>query len=389
MQTLTPKLKSWASIAEPNTIEQARIASEMPFVGPHIALMPDCHLGMGATVGSVIPTQGAIIPAAVGVDIGCGMQAVRTEFTKATVADDLHYLRELITDYIPMGIGKPGENTELTHSAAKRIAELEAAHPYGDTALANWRMQLGSLGSGNHFIELDLDAEGFVWVTLHSGSRGVGNKTAVSYIDTAKKLAKRWHVPLADPDLAFFPEGEQYYTGYIAEVKWLQAYARANRDEMVDRVLRAMAQWVGSDEGTIAVQERFDVHHNYIAMEHHMGRDLWITRKGAIRARQGDVALIPGSMGTPSYVVEGKGNVPSFTSAPHGAGRAMGRRQAFRTITMEDARKAMEGVVWGDHEKLIDETPDAYKDIVQVMADAADLVTVKHVLRPILNIKGS
>jgi tRNA-splicing ligase RtcB len=387
VQSITPKLKSWASIAEPNTIEQARIASELPFVTPHIALMPDCHLGKGSTVGSVIPTMGAIMPAAVGVDIGCGMGFARTPFTRQNLTDDLLYLRDLIVASIPMGIGPSGINTEWHYGAKWRIDNLEdmAQEDYERYA-KDWRLALGSLGAGNHFIELASDEEDRIWVTLHSGSRGVGNKVAGYHIARAEQECKRWFVELVDKDLAFFPTGTPEFDAYIRDLKWAQQYARYNRDEMMDRIVGALAEWSATPALDCDMEE-YD--HNFTEMEHHMGRDLWITRKGAIRARVGDLALIPGSMGTASYIVEGKANVPSFASAPHGAGRAMGRRQAFRTITMDDARKDMEGIVWGDHEKLIDESPRAYKDITQVMADAADLVTVKHILRPILNIKGS
>lgn len=390
MQRVSDRLVNWASILEDSTLAQAMMASEMPFIFPHIALMPDAHLGMGSTVGSVIPTQGAIMPAAVGVDIGCGMQAVRTQFQRIDFLDDLPYLAELIRERIPMGIGPEGENKAFTESASARVSEMETYKLHLDPARhqKTWRQQLGSLGSGNHFIEAAYDQDDYVWLTLHSGSRGVGNKAAVHHIKEAEKACKKWFAPLPDKDLAYFPDGTEQFGAYMDDLHWAQKYARLNRDEMMDRVLQAVAQWVGSDEGTIGVQERFDCHHNFTQREHHWGTDLWITRKGAVRARAGDVALIPGSMGTPSYVVEGKGHKLAFDSAPHGAGRAMGRKQAFRTITMDEAQSAMQGVVWGNHEKLIDETPGAYKDITQVVEDAADLIEIKHVLHPMLNIKG-
>jgi tRNA-splicing ligase RtcB len=388
VQRTSDKLLIWASVIEENTVQQALTASTMPFVTPHVALMPDAHLGMGSTVGSVIPTLGAIMPAAVGVDIGCGMGFTRTPFKRRDFTDDLPYLRELIVERVPMGIGPSGTNKEWYYGAKWRVEHLEtlAKEDYERYA-KDWRLQLGSLGSGNHFIEFAYDEEDTIWITLHSGSRGVGNKAAGWHIARAEQACKRWFVDLPDKDLAFFPTGTPEFDEYIRDVQWAQQYARYNRDEMMDRIVSAVAEWAGYVTLDYDVEE-FDCHHNFTVMEHHMGRDLWITRKGAVRAREGDMALIPGSMGTPSYVVKGKGNKPSFDSAPHGAGRAMGRKQAFRTISMEDARTAMNGILWGDHEKLIDETPGAYKDITQVIADAADLIEVKHILRPIMNIKG-
>jgi tRNA-splicing ligase RtcB len=391
MQRLSEKLVNWASVLDEGTLAQAETTATMPFIFPHVALMPDAHLGKGSTVGSVIPTRGAVMPAAVGVDIGCGMQAVRTQFTREGFLDDLHYLRELIVEAIPMGIGERGENTDRT------ITEMQIVR-YGDLAdiaeedysryCKTWDKQLGTLGSGNHFIEAAYDEEGFVWLSLHSGSRGVGNKAAVFHIEEAEKACKRWFVALPDRDLAFLPQGTPEFDAYIRDLRWTQKYARANRDEMMDRVLHAVAQWVGSDEGTIAVQDRFDCHHNFAEMEHHYGTDVLLTRKGAVRARIGDRALIPGSMGTASYVVTGKGDRTSFVSAPHGAGRAMGRNQARKNLRFEDQRARMDGILWGDSERLLDECPGAYKDIAVVMADAADLVEIQHTLRPIMNIKG-
>lgn len=390
MQRINDKLLNWASVLEPNTLAQAELTSTMPFVFPHVALMPDAHLGKGSTVGSVIPTQGAVMPAAVGVDIGCGMQAVRTHFQRKDFTDDLPYLRELIVEAVPMGIGLSGTNADLTPSATERYMTLaaEAQEDYQRYA-TDWPMQLGSLGAGNHFIEAAYDEEGYVWLTLHSGSRGVGNKAAVHHIKQAEAACKKWFAPLPDADLAYLPQDTDEFRAYIRDLRWAQMYARLNRDEMMDRVLAAVAQWVGSDEGANGpIQERFDCHHNFTQMEHHWGTDLWVTRKGAIQARPGDIGLIPGSMGTPSYVVEGKGSKLAFDSAPHGAGRAMGRNQAKRTISIEQAREAMAGILWGDSEKLLDESPGAYKDITQVIADAADLIAVRHVLHPMLNIKG-
>lgn len=388
MQQISKRLMNWASIIEPNTLEQAQRTSELPFIHPHVALMPDAHLGKGATVGSVIPTQGAIIPAAVGVDIGCGMRAVRTQHTAESITGlDRAQLREGIEARIPLSPGK--YNTTITETAASRVDDLrhaadEAGFDPADYA-QNWPHQLGSLGGGNHFIEVCLDEEDRVWLFLHSGSRGVGNKIAQHHIKVARELCYQWWINLPDPDLAYLVEGTKEFWGYIRELRWAQLFANYNRSEMMDRCIDAFGEWTN---GRVATFEEVECHHNYTEKERHFGKDVWLSRKGAINAEAGTWGLIPGSMGAASYVVEGKGNPLSLNSAPHGAGRNFSRTKARKQFTHEQLRERMAGIEWRDSEAFLDEIPDAYKDIDQVMADAADLVTVRHTLRQIVNVKG-
>jgi len=388
MQRITERLLNWASILDDVTLEQARRTSEMPFIHPHLALMPDAHLGKGATVGSVIPTLEAIIPAAVGVDIGCGMIAVRTQYDAAELPANRRQMREAVERSVPLSAGK--YNRSVGATAEKRVAELEraAADAGFDPAsyAANWREQLGSLGSGNHFIEVSLDERGGVWLFLHSGSRGVGNKIASRHIRAAQEYARRTSVPLADMDLAYLEEGTPEFDRYIAELRWAQRFALLNREEMMDRVVAAFSDWVG---GPVEERERINCHHNFTEKEHHFGRDVWLSRKGAIDASKGRPGLIPGSMGTASYVVEGLGNPLSLNSSPHGAGREYSRNAARRTFTRRQLNEAMRGIEWRHSDAFLDEIPPAYKDIDQVMADSADLVRVRHTLRQIINVKGN
>lgn len=390
MQQIAKGLLNWASILEDSTREQALQTAGMPFVRPHLALMPDAHLGMGSTVGSVIPTVRAVMPATVGVDIGCGMAAVRTQLTKADVdGRALGPLREAIEAAVP--VSKGGYNTALTDTAAIRVGELEArAEREGiDPAsyAGNWRLQLGTLGSGNHFIELCLDEADRVWVFLHSGSRGVGNKIAQHHVKVAQKLCERWWVPLPHRDLAYLPEGTDEFWAYIRELRWAQQFALLNRAEMIDRVVGCLAGWAG-----VPIERTDDVqcHHNYTERERHGGQQVWLTRKGAIDASAGRRGLIPGSMGTRSYVVTGLGNPASFHSAPHGAGRNFSRRAARERFTVEQLATAMEGIEWRSENAaaFLDEIPGAYKDIDRIMEDARDLVRIDHTLRQILNVKG-
>lgn len=389
MERLSNRLVNWASILDDQTREQARKASRLPFIHPHIALMPDAHLGKGATVGSVIPTLGAIIPAAVGVDIGCGMIAVRTPLTVADLPDDRRTVREAIEAAIPTSAG--AYNTAITreHTEA-RITDLEAVADRAgfDPAAyaANWRLQLGTLGSGNHFIELSTDELGQVWAFLHSGSRGVGNKIAVHHIAVAQKLAKQWWIDLPDPDLAYLVEGTDEFWAYIRQLRWAQQFALLNREEMMDRVLTAVSGWLGV-EGIERV-EQVNCHHNYTESEKHFGKQVWLSRKGAIDAGEGVPGLIPGSMGTASYVVVGKGNPVALRSAPHGAGRQYSRSAARKQFTQDDLEQAMGDIEYRHTPAFIDEIPAAYKDIDQVMADADDLVEIRHVLRQLVNVKG-
>lgn len=387
MEKLSARLLSWASLIDEKTVEQARTSSRMPFIHPHLALMPDAHLGKGATVGSVIPTLGAIMPAAVGVDIGCGMIAVRTQFAREQLPADLAPLREQIERAVPLSAGH--YNRKVVATAEPRIAELEElAETAGfDPAryAGHWRNQLGSLGSGNHFIEVSVDETDRVWLFLHSGSRGVGNKIATHHIAVAQRLAKQWWIDLPDPDLAYLVEGTPEFTRYIRELRWAQHFALLNREEMMDRVIRQLSEVMGEP---VAEQERINCHHNFTEREKHFGKDVWVSRKGAIQADAGRPGLIPGSMGTASYVVEGLGNPLSLNSSPHGAGREYSRSAARRTFTHEQLREAMAGIEFRDTDAFIDEIPQAYKPIDQVMADAADLVTIRHTLRQVVNVKG-
>ena len=399
-EQISRKLYNWASILEPQTREQAEKAASMPFVFPHLALMPDAHLGKGATVGSVIPTLGAIMPAAVGVDIGCGMCAVRTQFTVGDVRGrgGLAGLREAIENVIPLSAGKynaqvygPGTEARIAELAAlDGAASAEAVSP-------DWRMQLGSLGSGNHFIEVSLDEADRVWLFLHSGSRGVGNRLATRHIKIARQLCERWWIPLPDPDLAYLVEGTAEFWDYIRDLRWAQRFALLNREEMMQRVIDCTGAWMGTPAEPAEV---VNCHHNYTEQ---MSDDLvrkwrperlsrsghvWLSRKGAIDATVGRPGLIPGSMGTASYVVAGKGSKLSLNSSPHGAGRNFSRSAARRAFTREQLDAAMAGIEWRHTGAFLDEIPGAYKPVEQVMADAADLVEIRHTLRQIVNVKG-
>jgi tRNA-splicing ligase RtcB len=391
VQQITKRLMNWASILETNTREQAERLSRMPFVFPHVALMPDAHLGKGATVGSVIPTVGAIIPAAVGVDIGCGMIAVRTQYTVhqllSAVGGDLVTLRERIESVVPLSAGKYNQRVEP--SAVPRLIELEllAADAGFDPATyaPNWKLQLGTLGSGNHFIEVSVDEEDRVWLFLHSGSRGVGNKIAQHHIKVAQDLAARYFIPLEDPDLAYLVEGTPEFDRYIVELRWAQRFAYLNREEMMHRVVTAFEDIAG-----LPVEKAAEVncHHNYTGRERHFGKDVWLSRKGAIDATEGVMGLIPGSMGDLSYVVRGRGNRLALNSSPHGAGRNYSRSAARRTFTHDQLREAMTGIEYRDTDAFLDEIPAAYKPIDVVMRDADELVEIVHTLHQIVNVKG-
>ena len=385
MERISERLISWASILEDKTREQAVTTSRLPFISPHLALMPDAHLGKGATVGSVIPTLGAIIPAAVGVDIGCGMMAVRTPLARADLDGlDRTVLHRAISGGIPLSAGK--YNRDVSETAGPRIAELEAMDGYeqAEQIAPNWRMQLGSLGSGNHFIEVSLDETDHVWLFLHSGSRGVGNKLAMKHIKVAQTQCEKRFISLPDKDLAYLVEGEPEFWSYMEALRWAQRFAYLNREEMMHRVIDCFQAWAGPIERV----EEINCHHNYTAREKHFGKDVWLSRKGAIDAAEGVRGLIPGSMGAKSYVVTGKGNRLALNSSPHGAGRNHSRSAAKRLFTRADLDERMEGIEWGHSDAFLDEHPNAYKDIDVIMKDAADLVGIDHTMRQVVNVKG-
>ncbi len=385
---------NWASILDDQTRRQAENTASLPFVHPHVALMPDAHLGKGATVGSVLPTKGAIIPAAVGVDIGCGMIALRTPWTvdEVRARGSLAPLRGDIERAVPLSAGK--YNKKLTESARRRVEELEkVAEDLGPKVLGsvtstapNWALQLGSLGSGNHFIEVTADERQRVWLFLHSGSRGAGNKIASKHIAIAQERARREKLDLPDRDLAWLEEGTPEFDRYVAELRWAQHFALLNREEMMDRVAGCLAAHMRADE--TPELERINAHHNFTQRERHFGEDLWVSRKGAIQARKGQDGLIPGSMGTASYVVRGLGNAESLQSSPHGAGRVFSRTKARRTFTRAQLEESMKGIEWRHSDAFLDEIPAAYKQIDVVMADSTDLVEVRHTLRQLVNVKG-
>jgi tRNA-splicing ligase RtcB (3'-phosphate/5'-hydroxy nucleic acid ligase) len=373
---------------EPAAKQQLLNMAELPFVFKHIAVMPDCHLGKGATVGSVIATKGAIIPAAVGVDIGCGMIAVKTKFFANDLPDSLEKTRTGIERRIPLGAGS--FNKKLTATAQKRVAQLKASGRDYQAVDRRWTEALGSLGSGNHFIEICLDESEQVWVVLHSGSRGIGNKLAMKHIKTAQKIMDENLVQLKDRDLAYLAEGRKEFSDYITDLLWAQDFALLNREEMMDRVMTELSYLFYKEDGHQAniELERINCHHNFTQRENHFNENVWITRKGAIQMKQGQKGVIPGSMGTRSYVVSGLENQMAYHSAPHGAGRRFSRGEARRRFTMDDFKKAMAGIECRHSAKLIDELPMAYKDIDEVMENSRDLVKVEHTLRQLVNVKG-
>ena len=379
---------------EPAAMQQIVKIASMPFIYKHVAIMPDCHVGMGATVGSCIPTDGAIIPAAVGVDIGCGMVAVRTPLSRDDLPARLSGIREGIERRIPLSAGK--YNRSVSSTAKARVATLEkkAGERLGLyrklSGRADWRLQLGSLGSGNHFIEITLDESEGVWAFLHSGSRGIGNKIAMQHIRTAQRLMKRESIRLPDRDLAYLSEGTEEFDEYIRDLRWAQDFALLNREEMMDRVMTELSYTVygeGGREGELEL-ERIQCHHNFTQKERHYGKDVLVSRKGAIQAKEGQMGLIPGSMGTASYVVRGLGSVDAFETAPHGAGRRFSRTQARKRFTMDDFDRDMQGIEVRRSKEFIDELPGAYKDIDTVMEQSRDLVEIVHTFSQIVNVKG-
>jgi tRNA-splicing ligase RtcB len=379
----------WTSI-EAEAQQQIMNTAKMPFVFKHVAVMPDCHYGKGATVGTVLPTDGAIVPAAVGVDIGCGMIAVRTPLTRQDVPAAA--VRAGLERRIPMSAGR--FNARLSATAAERVETLERlakdAHARPDTFDPKWRLALGTLGGGNHFIELADDESGAVWLTLHSGSRGVGNKIGNHFIKVAQDVCRKKQIQLPDRDLAYLEEDHPAFADYMNHLLWAQQFALHNRNEMMDRVLAEVSVAVYGEDGHQQELElqRINSHHNFTQKEVHFGREVWVTRKGAIMARRDNWAMIPGSMGTRSYIVVGKENPLSFHSAPHGAGRRYSRTKARALFTMDDLSQAMAGIEYRHSKVLLDEIPGAYKDIDQVIDQAKDLVEVKYILKQFVNVKG-
>jgi len=374
---------------EPAAVQQLINTSESPVLAGHLAVMPDCHFGKGSTIGSVIPTAGGIIPAAVGVDIGCGMIAVETIFSASQLPDNLNSIETGIERRIPLGTG--AKNTKITASARKRIEVLESkARGVDYRQFSGWQEQLGTLGSGNHFVEICLDEAQQVWLVLHSGSRGVGNRLASHHIKIAQKLMALHKVPLKDRDLAYLPEDSQEFKDYMRDLLWAQDFALANREEMMDRAMNELSHAMFHESGheQAMTRQRINCHHNFTQLEEHFGKKMWITRKGAIQMKPGQLGVIPGSMGTRSYIVSGLGNPHSYNSAPHGAGRRMSRNQARERFTMQDLEKAMEGVAARLRPQLIDEIPGAYKDIDEVMENSRELVKIEHTLKQLVNIKG-
>ena len=417
IETPGAPIKAWTRgvQVEDKAEAQLRNVASLPFIFKHVAAMPDVHWGLGATVGSVIPTKGAIIPAAVGVDIGCGMMAVRTDLRAEHLPDNLAGLRSRIEEAVPHGRtdnggandrGAWGEppgsvkcfwsvsvSDEYGTSLEKRLYAITERHPKLAKAARRAPRHLGTLGTGNHFIEICLDEDDHVWAMLHSGSRGIGNAIGRHFIELAKRDMRRWHINLPDADLAYLPEGTEHFDEYVAAVSWAQDFARTNREIMMDSVLGALRTAVlpvdEFGERRVLVRKlAVDCHHNYVAKENHFGSNVWVTRKGAVRARDGDLGIIPGSMGARSYIVRGKGNPESFHSCAHGAGRAMSRGEARRRFTVEDHIAATRGVECRKDADVIDETPGAYKPIDAVMDAQADLVEVVHELRQVVCVKG-
>jgi tRNA-splicing ligase RtcB len=386
---------------EDEAIKQIKHCAGLPFIHKHIAIMPDAHMGFGSTVGSVIPTKGAIIPAAVGVDIGCGMMASRLNMKAAELPDNLLAIRSAIERAVPHGrTDNAGPNDRgawrnvprltadhwSTLAADTRLRAVQDRHPKLFRGHVNTDRHLGTLGTGNHFIELCVDENQDVWVMLHSGSRGIGNRIGTYFIELAKEDMQRWFVTLPEQDLSYFPEGTEHFDDYVSAVGWAQDYARTNRRIMMENTIAAVEHAL--DRTLDVSEEAVNCHHNYVAQENHFGANIWVTRKGAVRARSGELGIIPGSMGAKSFIVRGKGNPDSFCSCSHGAGRSMSRTQAKKQFTVEDHIKATQGDECRKDEDVIDETPMAYKDIDAVMAAQADLVEIVHTLKQVVCVKG-
>ncbi len=395
-------IKMWTRgvAVEDAAAKQLRNVASLPFVGPHVAAMPDVHWGMGATVGSVIPTSGAIVPAAVGVDIGCGMCASLTNLVASDLPDSLLGVRTAIEAAVPHGRtdngrendtgtwrgNVPPQVSEAITELLEGLAKVVETRPTLGRAARRMPSHAGTLGTGNHFIEVCLDESDRVWVMLHSGSRGIGNAIGQLFIELAKQDMRRWFINLPDENLAYIPDGSEHFGAYLKALNWAQKFARMNREIMMAATLRAIGEVLGRpvDGAAMAV----NCHHNYVSKERHFGKEVWLTRKGAVSAKEGELGIIPGSMGARSYIVRGKGNRDSFMSCSHGAGRAMSRAAARKRFTLEDHAAATAGVECRKDAEVIDETPGAYKDIDAVMAAQTDLVDIVHTLRQLVCVKG-
>lgn len=381
-------IKIWSKLetVEDKAIQQLKNTAAMPFIFKHVAAMPDVHLGIGATVGSVVATKSAIMPAAVGVDIGCGMMAVKTPLDARVVQDKIKEIRHSIERSIPVGFDQHKNNSAVGLDWA-RWDEIEKLKGYDMDLKQKARMQMGTLGGGNHFIEICLDTENNVWVMLHSGSRGIGNIIARRHIELAKDTMKKMFISLPDPDLAYFVQETSDFDNYISDLLWCQAYAFANRIEMMNLVMKDLSHAVNNKEPIPRVLE-VNCHHNYAERENHYNENVWVTRKGAVRARAGDLGIIPGSMGAKSFIVRGLGNNESFQSCSHGAGRKMSRTQATKQFTVEDLEAQTAGVECRKDKGVLDEIPGAYKSIDEVMANQTDLVEIVAQLKQIMCVKG-
>ena len=387
-------VKIFTDDVDSGSLTQLGNLSQLPFIHSHIAAMPDVHHGIGATVGSVIPTRGAIIPAAVGVDIGCGMNAVRLSLKAHDLPDNLYSIRSAIEQRVPTGFDehvRPTINGSTLNNMGKHLDVITDKHPGLVKMLKNfhrqWGKQLGTLGGGNHFIELCLDESDDVWVMLHSGSRGVGNAIGRYFIAKAKKDVGRELGHLPDKDLAYFTEGTQHFDDYVEAVGWAQDYATINRREMMRLVLDALQRSKALPAFT-TTREAINCHHNYVQKEEHFGAEVYLTRKGAISAQLGQLGIIPGSMGAKSYIVRGLGNAQSFCSCSHGAGRRMSRSEAKRRFNALDLEAQTQGVECRKDKGVVDEIPSAYKDIDVVMQHQSDLVEVVHTLKQVICVKG-
>jgi len=378
---LSRPIHIWTDDVEDSARQQLHNMAKLPFLHPHgIAVMPDVHAGIGSTVGTVIATHKAIIPAAVGVDIGCGMNAVRVSFKASDLPDSLAELRHDIERSVPLGAG--GAHRDDTTLPVAPPSSVQAA-----ASMRNAGRQLGTLGSGNHFIEICLDENDDVWVVLHSGSRSIGNQIGRFYIEKARKLMERYFITLPDGDLAYLPEDTDDFRDYVEAVQWAQEYALENRRRLMAAVVGSMRHRI--PKPFTVTQEAINCHHNYVEMESHYGKNVYVTRKGAIRAREGDLGVIPGSMGARSYIVRGKGNAASYCSCSHGAGRRMSRSAARKAFTVADLAAQTQGVECRKDDAVLDEIPGVYKDIDEVMENQRDLVDVVHTLRQVLCVKGN